>query len=90
MTADRRYLSAAAFRMALEERLRNTAAEKGESWLTYQRKRLVFNRLLARLLVSAPNRWILKGAVALDYRIGERARFTMDGVTPVWWTVGRE
>jgi hypothetical protein len=78
MTASERYSTAAAFRMALEERLRQTAVVKGETWLTYQRKRLVFDRLLARLLVAAPNRWILKGAVALDFRLGERARSTMD------------
>lgn len=54
MTASERYSTAAAFRMALEARLRQTAVIKGETWLTYQRKRLVFDRLLARLLVAAP------------------------------------
>lgn len=78
MTASKRYLTAAAFRMALEERLRHAAADKGVTWLAYQRKRLVFDRLLARMVVAAPNRWFLKGAVALDFRLGDRARFTMD------------
>jgi hypothetical protein len=39
---------------------------------------VVFDRLLARLLIVAPDRWILKGGVALDYRLGDRARTTRD------------
>jgi hypothetical protein len=39
---------------------------------------MVFDRLLARLLVIAPERWVLKGAVALDFRLGEQARSTID------------
>jgi hypothetical protein len=39
---------------------------------------MVFDRLLARLQTVAPDRWILKGAVALDYRLGPRARATKD------------
>ncbi len=42
------------------------------------RKDIVFERLLARLLVAAPERWILKGGLALDYRLGDRARTTKD------------
>jgi len=38
----------------------------------------VFERLLARLLVVAPNRWVLKGALALDFRLGARSRSTKD------------
>lgn len=68
MTVSKRYLTAAAFRMALEERLRQAALSKGSAWLTQQRRLMVFDRLLARLLETAPDRWILNGAVALDYR----------------------
>jgi hypothetical protein len=78
MTKITRYATPAAFRMALEERLRQAASSKGSAWLTQQRRLMVFDRLLARLLVAAPDRWILKGAVALDYRLGDRARATMD------------
>jgi hypothetical protein len=39
---------------------------------------MAFDRLIARLLVVAPDRWLLKGAVALDFRLGERARATVD------------
>jgi hypothetical protein len=42
------------------------------------RKNVAFDRLLARLLVVAPDRWVLKGALALDYRLGHRARTTKD------------
>src|SRR5438093_1901113 len=39
---------------------------------------VVFERLLARLLAVAPHRWVLKGGLALDYRLGARARTTKD------------
>jgi hypothetical protein len=42
------------------------------------RKSVVFDRRLARLLVVAPDHWVLKGALALDYRFGDKARTTMD------------
>ena len=51
--------------------------ERGIS-LTRLRKEVVFDRLLARLLRVAPHRWLLKGALALDFRLEERARTTMD------------
>ncbi|MGH2460069.1 MAG: nucleotidyl transferase AbiEii/AbiGii toxin family protein [Chloroflexota bacterium] len=42
------------------------------------RKLVIFDRLLARLVVVAPERWILKGAVALHYRVGPTFRTTRD------------
>ena len=39
---------------------------------------VVFDRLLSRLLVVAPDRWIVKGGFALDLRLGHRARVTQD------------
>ncbi len=42
------------------------------------RKLVVFDRLIARLLVVAPDRWLLKGALALDLRLGARSRTTRD------------
>ncbi|MGH2617771.1 MAG: nucleotidyl transferase AbiEii/AbiGii toxin family protein, partial [Thermomicrobiales bacterium] len=36
------------------------------------------DRLLARLQTVAPNRWIVKGAVALSFRLGDKARPTKD------------
>lgn len=42
------------------------------------RKLAVFDRLLARLNEAAQGRWVLKGALALDFRLGGRARATKD------------
>jgi predicted nucleotidyltransferase component of viral defense system len=39
---------------------------------------MVFDRLLARLNAVAPDRWIVKGGVALELRLGDRARMTKD------------
>lgn len=72
-----RYRDAAAFRQALEQRLKGRAGGDGAR-LARDRKRVAFDRLLARLLAVAPGRWLLKGAFALDLRFGERARATKD------------
>ena len=72
-----KYASAAAFRAALEEGLRTRARETGIP-LIRLRKLVVFDRLMARLLVVAPNRWVLKGAAALLFRIGPEFRTTQD------------
>lgn len=72
-----RYASAAAFRRALETRLLALSRDGGVS-LVRLRKSVAFDRLLARLFAVAPYRWVLKGGVALDYRLGTRARTTMD------------
>jgi predicted nucleotidyltransferase component of viral defense system len=71
------YPNAGAFRMALEQRLLNRSRENGTS-LVRLRKAVVFDRLLARLVVAAPDRWVLKGALALDYRLGPGTRTTRD------------
>jgi hypothetical protein len=42
------------------------------------RKQVAFDRLLARILLAAPGRWVLKGGLALEYRFGTRARSTRD------------
>jgi hypothetical protein len=76
-----RYPTAAAFRRALEDRLSQRARTTGEP-LMRLRKNVVFQRLLAGLLVVSPDRWILKGALALDFRRshrrGARPRATKD------------
>lgn len=73
-----KYATAAAFRTALEERLRQQSVSARHSSLIRLRKLVVFDRLLARLLIVAPDRWIVKGGVALDFRFGDRARTTQD------------
>lgn len=73
-----RYTTAAAFRTALETRLLAHARQANVS-IVRLRKIVVFDRLLARLLAVAPDRWLLKGALALDFRLGtRRMRATKD------------
>jgi predicted nucleotidyltransferase component of viral defense system len=63
--------------MALKSHLRRQAQALGVSPQRLQ-KDIVFERLMARLLVVAPNRWVLKGGVALDFRYLPEARATKD------------
>jgi predicted nucleotidyltransferase component of viral defense system len=71
-----RYATPEAFRAALEDRLKNTQNETvGISRL---RKRVVFERLLARLSAQAAGEWVLKGGLALELRLDELSRSTKD------------
>lgn len=72
-----RYETATAFRMALEQRMK-TEAERTGSNLVRLRKRVAFELFLRRLAQVAPNRWVLKGALALDFRLGGASRSTKD------------
>lgn len=71
------YETSDAFRQALEERLRQREREAGEP-LIRLRKRLVFERCMARLQKKADSPWIVKGGFALELRLGMRARMTKD------------
>lgn len=71
------YESAAALRTALEARLRHQSEESGVS-LDRLRRRVVFERVLARLELAEPGRWVLKGGMALEVRLRDRARLTKD------------
>jgi hypothetical protein len=66
-----------AFRMALEARLRSAAQSQGTDLQRLQR-RVAFERLLARLFVQDDPPWLLKGGYALELRLEERARSTLD------------
>jgi hypothetical protein len=77
MTARDRYATAAAFRTALEQRLR-TEAQTAAIPLTRLRKEAAFYRLLARLNTVAPRRWAFKGGLSLIARLGEQVRGTKD------------
>lgn len=37
-----------------------------------------FERVLARLVADQPQSWLLKGGLALQWRLGERARTAQD------------
>jgi hypothetical protein len=81
-----RYGSAAAFRTALEARLK---AQQGDGvGISRLRKRVVFERLLARLEAVAPEGWYLKGGFALELRLGGMARTTKD--VDIDWAMGEE
>lgn len=74
-----RYVDAASFRQALEQRLKHDAAGDGARLARNRnRKRVAFDRLLARLAATAPDRWLLKGGYALDLRLRGSARTTQD------------
>jgi hypothetical protein len=71
------YKTGAAFRRALEYRLRNRALSTGAP-LVRLRKMVAFDRFLARLQATNPSAWLLKGGYALQLRFGDRSRTTRD------------
>ena len=81
-----KYRTSAAFRTALEARLK--AAQHDGVGLARLRKRVVFERLLARLHAVAPDAWVLKGGFALELRLGAQARTTKD--IDVDWAIGED
>lgn len=72
-----RYATAGAFRKALEQRIRTLAGADSPA-IQRLRKRVTFERFLARLQDHPENPWFLKGAFALELRLGNRARTTRD------------
>jgi predicted nucleotidyltransferase component of viral defense system len=64
-------------RTALEDRLQRRSQEAGIS-LDRLRRRVMFERIVARLEVAEPGRWVLKGGMALEVRLGDDARLTKD------------
>ncbi len=81
-----KYRTSVAFRTALEARLK--AAQRDGVGLARLRKRVVFERLLARLHAVAPGAWVLKGGFALELRLGAQARTTKD--IDVDWAIGED
>jgi hypothetical protein len=71
------YATDAAFRAALEQRLLSLAQSTNVN-LERLRRQVVLERLLARFEVAEPGVWVLKGAMALEVRLGTVARATMD------------
>ena len=71
------YSTPQAFRSALEARLR-TVAHRREIDLQRLRRRVAFDRLLARLFAEDDPLWLLKGGYALELRLEDRARSTLD------------
>jgi Nucleotidyl transferase AbiEii toxin, Type IV TA system len=71
------YDSPHALRTALEQRLRNRSAES-DIPLDRLRRRVIFERIVARLDRAEPSKWVLKGGMALEVRLGDDARLTKD------------
>jgi hypothetical protein len=71
------YATPQAFREALETRLRNAAQQRGSD-VQRLRRRVAFERLLARLFAQDDPPWLLKGGYALELRLKDRARSTLD------------
>jgi hypothetical protein len=72
-----RYATAAAFRQALDHRLKTEAARTGLP-LARLRKQVAFELFLRRLVAVAPGRWVLTGALALELRLKATTRPTRD------------
>lgn len=66
-------MSSSTTRMSPTTTSRQTAVD-----LERLRRRTVFERILVRLDASDPGRWIVKGGMAVEFRLGDRARATRD------------
>ena len=73
----RTYPSPAAFRAAIDTRLRNRARQVGVP-VQVVRRQAALERLMARLAHAAPGRWALKGGLVLETRLPAHARASMD------------
>lgn len=71
------YETPQALRTALEHRLRTQSQETGIA-VARLRRRVVFQRIVMRLQRAEPGRWVLKGGMALEVRLGDAARLTKD------------
>jgi hypothetical protein len=71
------YRSPRAIRMALERRL-NDRAQASTVSIDRLRRRVVFERVVARLHAAEPGLWVIKGGMALEIRLHDDARLTKD------------
>ena len=76
MKPPRKYASATAFRVALEDRLKRLAQEENID-LQRVRRQAAFDRLLCRLFAKPDAPWLLKGGYAMELRL-KTARTTRD------------
>jgi hypothetical protein len=72
-----KYKTPASFRNALEQRLLNMEPSGGAD-LERLRRQVLYERVAVRLNVAEPGSWIIKGGVALELRLGNKARTTKD------------
>ncbi len=76
MTPGSRYATGIAFRAALEERLKRESRDQGID-LQKLRRKVAFDRFLARLFREPDTGWVLKGGYAMELRF-HTARATRD------------
>lgn len=72
-----KYETLTALRIALEDRFRLQARESGIP-IDRLRRRVMFERIIARLEYSEPGLWVLKGGRALEVRLQDDDRLTKD------------
>lgn len=70
------YKSASDFRKALEHRLQALSEQTGQN-LQHLRRKVAFNRFLARIFAEPSSPWLLKGGYAMELRL-HNARATRD------------
>ena len=73
-----KYSSAQAFEAALSAMLRRRTPGQTNPEFQRLRRSVAFDRLLARLIHIDADNWLLKGGVALEYRMPAEARATTD------------
>jgi hypothetical protein len=71
------YVSARDFERALTDRISNAAASSPHG-VAELRRQFAYGRLLARLFIQQPERWVLKGGTCLLARLPLRARHSID------------
>ncbi|MGI8722969.1 MAG: nucleotidyl transferase AbiEii/AbiGii toxin family protein [Geodermatophilaceae bacterium] len=71
------YVTPEALRRALEHRLLTQSTQTRIS-LDRLRRRVLFERIVARLQAAEPGSWVLKGGMALEVRLRDEARVTKD------------
>ncbi len=75
--ATRQYKTVGDFRRALEDRIK-ILAEQEKTPLDRLRRRVAFDRVLARFFKDQNPQWLLKGGYALEFRLHNAARSTKD------------
>jgi hypothetical protein len=73
-----RYASPQALRRAVTDRLRELAGQRSGARLGDLLRQFAYDRLLARVFTADPERWVLKGAVAMLARLPAAARHSKD------------
>lgn len=71
------YETTAGLREAIDTRLRQRARDEHID-ATRLRRGLVFERIMVRLEATGQGEWVVKGGMALEWRLGKRARGTRD------------